>query len=185
MPITFQVAQHKATPVELKPEALKHGDQTKTDQEIPKKLIVTSAESKNPNRVSCAHGFVRAATVAYNQHHHLIMRPDDVWLAILNQFSTYVNQNAEALRSKFVDFGDKKELTVESSGSLFSAAYDVLAVSMSDEIAKHIRDPSIREWVLPSFTTTTPSDVVVGSVTLMASMQHYFAYKFHLLCGLP
>lgn len=32
-------------------------------------------------------GFVRAALEAYNQHRHLVIRPDDVWITILTQLS--------------------------------------------------------------------------------------------------
>jgi len=32
-------------------------------------------------------GFVHAAIEAYNQHHHLIIRPDDIWITILTQLS--------------------------------------------------------------------------------------------------
>ncbi|KAG5179161.1 hypothetical protein JKP88DRAFT_327349, partial [Tribonema minus] len=120
-----------------------------------------------------------------NQHHHLIIRPDDVWSAITIQFSYYVNLHAEKLRPSFVDFQGKKELKVHGLGSLFTADYAALATLMSGEIAKNIKDPSIREWVLPGFTTTTDHDKVIGSVVLMAAMQKYFSYKFRLACGLP
>lgn len=47
-------------------------------------------------------GFVRAAIDAHNRHMNLIIRPDDVWLAILTQFNTYVNARPEDLRHHFV-----------------------------------------------------------------------------------
>jgi hypothetical protein len=43
-------------------------------------------------------GFVNAVIRAYGHHHALVIRPDDVWLSILTQFSFYVNANAELLR---------------------------------------------------------------------------------------
>jgi len=131
------------------------------------------------------HSFVQAAYLAYSSHHHLVIRPDDVWIAIMTQFSSYVDQNAEKLRNKFVDFQGKKELTVSSGGSLRTAPYDYLARMMEDQIAKNIKDPSVRSWVVPDFSTTTSTDRVVGAVVLMAAMKNYFSYKFMLLCGLP
>jgi len=131
------------------------------------------------------HSFVHSAAEAYNNHHHLVIRPDDVWMAIMNQFSVYVDINAEKLRDKFVDFQGKKELEVRAAGSIRNAPYDALARMMEEEIAKNIKDPSVRSWVVPNFSTTTQTDRVVGAVVLMAAMKNYFDYKFSLCCGLP
>ncbi|KAH9130734.1 hypothetical protein LEN26_008235, partial [Aphanomyces euteiches] len=43
----------------------------------------------------------------------------------------------------------------------------------------------MREWILPSFSTTTDHDRIVGSVVMMATMKKYFKYAFGLLCGIP
>lgn len=56
---------------------------------------------------------------------------------------------------------------------------------MSGLIASNIVDPSLREWILPCFTTTTKVDQAVVSILMMATLQEYFSYKLHLLCGLP
>jgi hypothetical protein len=68
------------------------------------------------NILSSENGFVYAATRAYNGHHHLILRPDDIWLSIMTQFSFYINARAEEFRDKFVSFDGKKELTVSAVG---------------------------------------------------------------------
>ena len=131
-------------------------------------------------------GLVDVATIAYNQHHDLVWRPDDVWQAILTQFSLYVMKNAEALRDKFVDFKGKKELTIETIGTLYTADFGDLAKRMVDEqIIKNIKDPTIAEWILPNFTTTTENDRIVASVTMMATLKQYFQYSMLLRCGLP
>ena len=46
-------------------------------------------------------------------------------------------------------------------------------------------DPSVRDWVVPDFSTTNPVDRVVGSIALMAAMKSYFDYKICLECSLP
>jgi len=43
-------------------------------------------------------GFVNSIFLAYNRHHNLVIRPDDVWIAIATQFSYYVNWRAEEFR---------------------------------------------------------------------------------------
>ncbi|EQC40322.1 hypothetical protein SDRG_02223 [Saprolegnia diclina VS20] len=56
---------------------------------------------------------------------------------------------------------------------------------MVDKMDEHLVDPSLKHWVLPSFSTTTDHDVIVASVVLMATMKKYFTYKFSLCCGIP
>ncbi|XP_024544606.1 uncharacterized protein LOC112351278 [Selaginella moellendorffii] len=130
-------------------------------------------------------GFVASAIKAYSSHHNLVIRPDDVWLAIAIQLGFFVNGNAEALRSIFVDHEGKKELVVSQAAALHSADYGLLAREMSVELKKNIRDGKVCDWILPSFSTTTKNDVVVGSVVLMATFKSYFEYTFQLLCGIP
>ncbi|KAE9388072.1 hypothetical protein BT96DRAFT_927257 [Gymnopus androsaceus JB14] len=47
-------------------------------------------------------GLVNTLLKAYSAHHAVSIRPDDVWITILTQFSFFVNANAEELRDKFV-----------------------------------------------------------------------------------
>jgi hypothetical protein len=115
-----------------------------------------------------------------------VFRPDDVWQAILTQLSFYIQANAEELRNSFVDFDGKKQLTVYSCGTLFTADFGNMAEKMVDsQIARNLKDPSVSEWLLPSFSTTTSNDRVVASVSVMATLQAYFEYRFCLCCGIP
>jgi hypothetical protein len=57
-------------------------------------------------------GFVNGIMRAFQQDLHLVLRPDDVWLAITTQFSFYVTRHAEKLRAKFAKYDGKKELMV-------------------------------------------------------------------------
>lgn len=130
-------------------------------------------------------GFVGTCIQAYNQHHRLSIRPDDVWLTILTQFSFYVNANAEKLRHSFVAHKDKKELTVHAVGNRYSVDFGSMAEQMGDMIQENVVDPDLHQWIVPSFTTTTPNDRIVSSVVMMATLKEYFSYKFCLCCGLP
>ncbi|MCO5606988.1 hypothetical protein L7F22_061179 [Adiantum nelumboides] len=131
------------------------------------------------------HGFVRAVGRAYSRHHNLIIRPDDVWLAILVQFGLNANANAEAFRSRFVAHQGKKELTVSQIGSLGSVDYARFVLDMVSQLRVNITDLSFCDWVLPCFSTTTHDDTIVASVALMATMKKYFDYKCYLDCGIP
>ena len=131
-------------------------------------------------------GLVDVASVAYNKHHDLVWRPDDVWQAILTQFSLYVTHNSEKLRDKLVDFKGKHQLVINALGTLFTIDFGKLAGRMVDEqLVKNIKDPSIADWLIPKFSTTTENDRIVASISMMATLQSYFEYKFCLLCGLP
>ena len=122
---------------------------------------------------------------AYSNHNHLIIRPDDVWLAIMTQFSAYIEANSESLRDRFVEHKGQKGLNVKTDGTLFTANYPDLCKRMTEQIGNNMKDPTIKDWVIPNFSTTTHTDKVVGAIVLMASMKSYFSYKFTLCCGLP
>ncbi|KAM9993919.1 hypothetical protein ACTFIZ_011880 [Dictyostelium cf. discoideum] len=128
--------------------------------------------------------FVYSAWESYNNHHHLVLRPDNIWMAILTQFSFYVNKNSEELREKFVDFNNKKELIVETGYRILEAPFDELTIEMSNQIQSNIKDPSIKDLIIPNFTTTTESDKVVFSIALMSTMKKYFDYGYAKKCGL-
>lgn len=132
-----------------------------------------------------SNGFVNTVVNAYNSHYNLVIRPDDIWAAIMTQFSFYVNKHAEEFRGKFVNFEGKKTLQVSIAGSLRSAPYDTLVKLMTKEIDKNLVDPEVKQWILPNFSTTTDNDLVTVGVVFMASMKKYFDYKFSLMCGIP
>ncbi len=133
-----------------------------------------------------SNGFVGALYRAYNEHRHLILRPDDVWLAITSAFGLFMGdkQNAEMLRKQFVDFEGKMELEVKSAGTLYTVNWASLIDRMSDLIEKNTRGDA-RTWLQSDFSTTTPVCRTVSQVVLMGVMKHYFGYKFSFRCGLP
>ncbi|GAM20896.1 hypothetical protein SAMD00019534_040710, partial [Acytostelium subglobosum LB1] len=129
--------------------------------------------------------FVFSVLWAYNTHKHLVIRPDDIWLAVMTQFSFYINANSEELRSKIVPFDGQRELVVRLKGELLTAPYEKVALEMAEQLSQNIKDPSIRDWVMPDFSTTTSTDRLVGAFTLMSALKNYFSYKVQLMCGLP
>ena len=109
MPVHFKVASHDAQPFKgvnhlTKPEELL------TNAKITRcaELLQSSFDSKGVDLSTVfgtTNGFVNTVVLAYNKHHHLILksvnllhvslifffdviiRPDDVWIAILGQLS--------------------------------------------------------------------------------------------------
>lgn len=137
--------------------------------------------------VEAGSGLVSTLLDAYAQHHELLLRPDDVWQAILTQLNFYVNGGrAERLRDVFVDFDGQRELRIETCCSTEALDYGALAREFTDLIAANVNDPTLVDWsVGPSFSTSTHTDRVVASVTLMSTLRAYFKYTISILCGFP
>ena len=138
-----------------------------------------------PDIIPQRNGFVHTVIEAYNRHRALIVRPDDVWLAILTQFCFFVNGNAEDLRNVFVAHEGKKELVIYAQGNRYSMDPAYMAVQMTHLMQQHIIDASLQEWITPSFTTTTATDTATSAIVMMGTMKEYFSYSFCLDCGIP
>ncbi|KAL0573501.1 hypothetical protein V5O48_008454 [Marasmius crinis-equi] len=191
MPLTFQVASHPArqwtSPKASTPDELLSSSSEK-DAFQSQGIVQTSFTSSRleANHITASqNGLVYAAFHAYAGHHHLIIRPDDVWASILSQLSFYVNAHAEELRSLFVAHQGQKELEVVEIGTVKTVDFGKLAERMTHLIHKNVLDPDLRSWIIPDFSTTTPNDRVVASVLMMGTLQKYFSYRMTLICGIP
>eukprot|EP00339_Tiarina_fusa_P022493 CAMPEP_0117018714 /NCGR_PEP_ID=MMETSP0472-20121206/14437_1 /TAXON_ID=693140 ORGANISM="Tiarina fusus, Strain LIS" /NCGR_SAMPLE_ID=MMETSP0472 /ASSEMBLY_ACC=CAM_ASM_000603 /LENGTH=356 /DNA_ID=CAMNT_0004723445 /DNA_START=59 /DNA_END=1129 /DNA_ORIENTATION=+ len=149
-----------------------------------KLLKATKPDIENLPYQPMSNGFVSAAFLAYSSHHHLIISPDDVWIAITTAFSQYVNNHAEEMRNIFVSHEGQKELVVKDVGTIHSVNWDSLIGQLAQKIEENT-NTDIKNWIVPDFSTTTTITRTVGSVVLMAAMQKYFSYKVCLCCGLP
>ncbi|KAJ7055487.1 hypothetical protein C8F01DRAFT_1373452 [Mycena amicta] len=144
-------------------------------------------QEKHPNLVPNQNGFVATLLDAYTQDRAVVIRPDDVWLAILSQFNFFVTARAELLRANFVSHEGKKDLTIVAApATRYTVDFGHLAQQMAGLIEKNVVDPGLRAWATPGFTTTTPNDITVGAVLLMATLKNYFNYIIVLFgCGIP
>jgi len=187
--ITFQTSDKQAKPVATYLQRTLSESFTKTEEYEKTncgKIITTSSSGDALVQYArFSNGLIGCLYEAYNSHHNVVLKPDQFWIAIMTQFSLYVNGNGEELRSKFVSHEGQKELTVYAGGCLESADYVSIIESMTHLIRENLKDESVRNWVIPTFTTTTPTDQMVASVVLMAAMQKYFKYGCSLMCGIP
>jgi hypothetical protein len=112
MPVTFHPSSKPLSPKAYW-DSWKHGDITKSpaadaslfgfssELRIGAKEVLQSSFKTHEQLERfqpCHNGFVQGVIEAYNGHHAISIRPDDVWLGILTQFSFYVNANSEQLR---------------------------------------------------------------------------------------
>ncbi|KIJ32296.1 hypothetical protein M422DRAFT_213960 [Sphaerobolus stellatus SS14] len=137
------------------------------------------------NFVPRSNGFVDTILEAYNQHHNLIIRPDDIWVAILSQLSLYVNANSEELRKVFVQHKGKMKLELVYVGERRTFDFSIMARDFSKLLKKNINDPSFGDFVLPNFSTTGPNDTVICSMIMMSILKQYFEFSVVLSCGIP
>ncbi|KAF8198682.1 hypothetical protein K438DRAFT_1933439 [Mycena galopus ATCC 62051] len=203
MPVSFSVAMHPAkpfpfpngrdgyTPVQTFTAACidqstKAGELLQISLAVGQDPIDATRTQKIPDIVPNKNSFVATLLDAYTQDRAVVIRPDDVWLAILCQFNFFVNANAELLRANFVAHDGKKELIVNTAGNRYSMDMDLIAGEMAGLIEKNVVDPTLRAWAMPDFTTTTLNDKTVSAVILMATLKKYFAYTIMVWgCGIP
>ena len=152
---------------------------------MSQQLLVGPIGNVTRDAIPTHNGFLDAILLAYNNHHALILTPDDVWLAIMTQFSFFMEKNGETMREKFVSFPGQKTLVVKTGGSLATANWTQLCDMFSEKLVANIEDPSIREWVIPNFSTTTPTHRLAGCITLFSAMKTYFRYRAVFMCGIP
>ena len=130
-------------------------------------------------------GYLRA----YQNHYPITISPDIVWLLICQGFSHHVNNNPEALRSMFVDFKGKKELVVARNMTGTAGLRDFPWPSVFPEFVQQISAYTGKELsdnLSPAFSTTTPTSLIAGQITIMESMKEFFNYKVIMVgCGIP
>jgi hypothetical protein len=190
MPVIIHPAGHAASGVRNSKfptcslELLQNGNITEFKR--CKDLLQSSFSSENSkNIIGTNNGFVQACIKAYSNHHHLQIRPDDVWITILTQLSLYVNANAESLRSHFVSHQGQKELSIEAIGTRYTVPWAAIADQFAAELGQNVKDPSLQQWVLQSFSTTTDTDRAVAAIAMMGTLQSNFSFKAYLRCGIP
>ena len=190
--VSFSPASHKAQPFPRIPkttslEFLKSAcpDAHSYTKNIIHSSMGSTLKDVKPQR----NGFVHTLLECYNEHRALTIRPDDVWLAILTQFSCFVNGNAEALRSLFVVHDGKKELSMEveqKPGKVdWGLVVQLLVEVMNAKIQENVVDPELRQWIIPAFSTTNANDRLVAGMVMMATVKEYFTFRICLLCGIP
>jgi hypothetical protein len=194
MPITFNIANHpsnswsqwKGEPVGSRDDLFAKScpDEVQNSSRIIQSSISEST-FQDAHVVPAKNGFVVSAWEAYSNHHHLTIRPDDIWFAILSQLNFYINAHAEDLRDHFVAHQGKKELVIHDVGTIDTVDFGLFARRMTGLIQQNVKDPDLRDWIMPAFSTTTVDDRTTAAVLMMGSLQAYFSYTSCLTCGIP
>lgn len=152
--------------------------------EFPEQCVVNCDDNK---------AFFNTILFSYLGHRPLVLSPDMIWLLIEQGFANHVNANHKKLRSKFVDFEGKKDLSVVVEGSsslsiceqMLDLKWDSVIQQFPPQIAKYTGNELI-QTLTADFSTTSHTEKFVSEVTIMKAMEHYFDYNVMLIgCGIP
>ena len=131
--------------------------------------------------------FIRAAFYAYANHFPLKIRVDDVWLAILQSASLYINDQSEELRNNFVNFTGKLLLEVRRDEFVLDSPHNDWG-GVAKEFVEKIGNNTtgdFNEIISTTFSTTSEVDRVVSAMTIMEAVKSYFNYRVLTVCGFP
>ena len=123
---------------------------------------------------------------AYCNHYPIRIKPEDIWLLILQCFSYHVNENSEKLRSYFVDFDGKKELKIKTECFEIGKKHlDLFIEEINIKMEKFLGN-ELLENLTPNFTTTDNNSRLICKISIMNTFQKYFNYIFEqCICGIP
>ena len=127
---------------------------------------------------------------AHMKHYPIRIKPDDIWLLIVQAFSHHVNPNSKELRDYFVNFEGKKTLQVKYCGIYYKENITKkILEDFSNQINNQMIDylgKEILENLTPNFTTTDNNSIIIGKLSIMGAFRSYFEHKMGLcVCGIP
>jgi len=138
------------------------------------------------------HGFIAAVTTAFADHYPLQLRPQHIWLLVLQGVATHVDLHSEELRKKWVAHEGKKTLVVGCDDFVKGNAnsWETVVHGRSDCFAAQIASnllEGVSDVLSPSFTgaQTTAIENVAQKIVVMDICKNYFTYKCMTMCGFP
>merc|ERR1712226_1832981 len=125
---------------------------------------------------------------AFYEHYPITLSPDVIWITIAQGFAQHVNNNAEDLRSCFVEHEGKKQIVISRPEFVKGSPnndWPGVFPEFSEKIAANVKDPGLTKVIECTFSTTGPVEQITSQITLMDSMKSYFEYVMMCGCGIP
>ena len=160
---------------------------------INQKIFSTNISSLTPEiqlaysetNVPILNGFY----AAHGFHYPIRIKPDDIWLLIVQAFSYQVNNISESNRNMFVNFEGKKTISINYELDNIEQVDKKIAEDFSIKINEQLKTylgNEILETLTPNFTTTTKDSEIVCKISIMSAFQKFFNYRMILCgCGVP
>ena len=127
---------------------------------------------------------------AHINHYPIRIKPDDIWLLIVQAFSNHVNANSEELRNYFVNFDGKKELIVKFDDITFinqvtKKHLEIFSEQINKQMIEYLGE-EILDILTPNFSTTSYDSKIICKISIMGAFKKYFDYTMMLDgCGIP
>ncbi len=125
---------------------------------------------------------------AYAKHRPFVLSPDMMWQLIGFEFSEYVNNHSEEMRSLLVAHEGLKDLKIMTDEDILddkNANWSDLFDKFSAAIAENTKG-DIAQLMTSDFSTTGQTERIASQITLMESLKSYFHYiAGRLSCGIP
>ena len=132
--------------------------------------------------------FFDALVDAYADHRPFVISPDMVWQLIGFNFSEYVNNHSEEMRTLLVNHEGVKDLKIMTEEDILgdkNADWGDLFEKFSAVIAENTKG-DIAQLMTSDFSTTGPTERIASQITLMESLKSYFHYiARRMACGIP
>ena len=138
---------------------------------------------KNPKPANIC-SFINASITAWSEHYPFRFRVEHIWLLILQAVAIHVDQNAEKLRSKYVEHEEKMELKIDISGNPSHEEWQSVVEGFAEQIDKNTVDDTVKLFEC-NFSSSTMTERLSTKVTIMDICKNYFSYKCHTHCGFP
>lgn len=135
------------------------------------------------DRNACFDGIL----TAYDKHYSLVLSPDIIWLLISQGIATHINENAERLRDRLVDFGGQKTLKIYTYRDLLKNEedWDWIIQAFSDSVDMNMK-AQFSDLMVCNFSTTGALERITSQITMMESVKKFFKYAVvYMGCGIP
>lgn len=173
----------------------------KVPSEADKKLTFTKLPNNIFSEYTCSNNvstdkelnqFLATVILAYSKHLDLHVSPDDFLIAVDAIVTKYVNENAEKLRTLFVDHEGKKSLIIEADDEPARFLLNDLTPNWTNCIEEwcemmqdSIKDNTFMSAELADFSTSSVLDHRITQSFVMDTVQNYFKYIVRTRCGIP
>lgn len=148
----------------------------KTQSRVDGKLVCL-------DRNACFEGIL----TAFDKHYSLVLSPDMIWLLISQGIATQINEHAQELRGRLVDFEGQKTLKIITDRDLLQNEedWDWIIQAFSDSIDKNMK-AQFSDLMVCNFSTTGPVERISSQITMMESVKKFFKYEImYMGCGIP
>jgi hypothetical protein len=120
-------------------------------------------------------GLFESLSRAYQAHGGVLLRPNDLWVQVMFDFSSFINDNSESFRNVFVQHQGKIKLTAVNE----KFDIDVFLADLEQQIAKNLnlKVPLVTKFESDVF------DMTIQHAMAMNAFKSYFEFICETGCG--